>query len=242
MGGFVHMGGFQSLGASDFNTAAAFDEYSQTGSLGGFSSQYSSQMAYANMAASNSGGGVAASAAGDSYRDDYGNDPNAWLSGGPTALPLPTSGSLFDLDPSVTAGLDPAGADPYNGITALPLDTFDNAVLMAYLNNESPVADYQATLSYNVVPFDPGGTLEGQAPSLEEPGDWWIGGWDVNHPSVEVCGKVKTWTLATGAVGLAALSIGVLFPPAAPIADLIAVPALVNTTVFGIYYLGFCGP
>jgi hypothetical protein len=191
---------------------------------------------------------------------------NAAAPAAPASItPLPLSNPLGPTGVNILApGYDPASPvddmanNPYWGsmgeVAGSGLDGSD------FLTTGDPFADpigdetipvvTSAILSWeeiadgvgNVTQISPDGTPQDQAPSLEEPGDWWIGGWDVNHPSAGVCGKVKAWTLASGGIGLAALSIGALFPPTAPVADFIAVPALVNTTVFGIYYLGFCGP
>jgi RHS repeat-associated protein len=75
---------------------------------------------------------------------------------------------------------------------------------------------------------------EGNAGGLQ------IGRWNISHPSPEVCGDVKKWSIGLMVSGAAALGVGAVFPVVAPFTELYGYPASGAGAVFGIYYAAFC--
>jgi hypothetical protein len=67
-----------------------------------------------------------------------------------------------------------------------------------------------------------------------------IGRWNISHPSPEVCGDVKKWSIGLIVGGAGAVAVGELLPALAPVTNLIGPPAAGAGAVFGIYYVAFC--
>jgi RHS repeat-associated protein len=69
-----------------------------------------------------------------------------------------------------------------------------------------------------------------------------IGSWNVWNPSRESCGRAKDFALGAMIFGGGIVAVGVMFPPAAPVTEVIGWPTAGVGAVFGVYYVAFCGP